>query len=529
MSKQRLHRSVGMRVLLGALVLVIIGALAGANYLRTAAQGGVDPGEVSVQLRARSVTWLSKTGYDSAHLAVVGPGGVRFEKTFAADAPITFVLNGQEDGSYPDGAYTYELRLLPRTIVRDDAAANAGDAGSAGIVASGYFSIARGWIVSDRSVEVGDADALPSGSGNMPDLAPDVNDQVILDDLIVDGSACIGMDCVNGESFGFDTVRLKENNLRIRFDDTSSSASFPYNDWQLIANDSVNGGKNYFIIQDATANRNVFVVEAGARNNALYVSSAGRVGLGTATPLLNLHIAVGDTPAIRLDQDGSSGWTPQVWDVAGNEANFFIRDVTNGGKLPFRIKPAAPKDSLFVAADGDVGLGTDSPAANLHVELSSGDTTAMVAEMGAARIFELDANGNLEITGVLNEGSDRALKENFEAVDAEAVLEKIAKLPVTTWNYIADGIVIRHMGPMAQDFYAAFALGAGDTRIAPLDVNGVTLAGLQALIARTEAQGKRITQLEEESAALEAENAALEARLATLEAQVQALLAASEE
>ena len=56
-------------------------------------------------------------------------------------------------------------------------------------------------------------------------------DQVILDDLIVDGSACIGFDCVNGESFGFDTIRIKENNLRIRAQDTSSTASFPTNDW----------------------------------------------------------------------------------------------------------------------------------------------------------------------------------------------------------------------------------------------------------------------------------------------------------
>ena len=66
-------------------------------------------------------------------------------------------------------------------------------------------------------------------------------DQVILDDLIVDGSACIGFDCVNGESFGFDTLRLKENNLRIKFQDTSSSASFPSRDWQITANDSANG------------------------------------------------------------------------------------------------------------------------------------------------------------------------------------------------------------------------------------------------------------------------------------------------
>ena len=67
-------------------------------------------------------------------------------------------------------------------------------------------------------------------------------DQQIIDDLIVQGSICAGQDCVNGESFGFDTIRLKENNLRIKFQDTSNSASFPTNDWQLTANDSSNGG-----------------------------------------------------------------------------------------------------------------------------------------------------------------------------------------------------------------------------------------------------------------------------------------------
>ena len=56
---------------------------------------------------------------------------------------------------------------------------------------------------------------------------PAAADQVILDDLIVDGSICVGLDCVNGESFGFDTLRLKENNLRIRAVDTSSTSSFP--------------------------------------------------------------------------------------------------------------------------------------------------------------------------------------------------------------------------------------------------------------------------------------------------------------
>lgn len=56
-----------------------------------------------------------------------------------------------------------------------------------------------------------------------------VANQVIADNLIVQGSLCVGLDCLSTESFGFDTIRLKENNLRIKFQDTSVGA-FPSND-----------------------------------------------------------------------------------------------------------------------------------------------------------------------------------------------------------------------------------------------------------------------------------------------------------
>src|SRR2546421_6722769 len=73
-------------------------------------------------------------------------------------------------------------------------------------------------------------------------------DFVINDDLIVIGSTCVGLDCKDGEVFNFDTLRLKENNTRIKFEDTSTSAGFPSNDWQLTANDSASGGANKFSI-----------------------------------------------------------------------------------------------------------------------------------------------------------------------------------------------------------------------------------------------------------------------------------------
>ncbi len=196
-------------------------------------------------------------------------------------------------------------------------------------------------------------------------------DQVITDDLIVTFSLCVGNDCANGENFGFDTFRLKENNLRIHFDDTSNSASFPGNDWRLTANDSNNGGENYFAIDDATAGNRPFKVEAGSGANAMVISdSGGNVGLGTADPALELHIADGDSPSVRLEQTGASGFTPQTWDVAGNETNFFIRDVTTSSNLPFRIRAGAPNNALFINTNGSVGLGTASPPSTVSLELT---------------------------------------------------------------------------------------------------------------------------------------------------------------
>ena len=98
-------------------------------------------------------------------------------------------------------------------------------------------------------------------------------DQMILDDLGVSGSACIGLDCVNGENFNFDTLRLKENNLRIKFIDTSSSASFPTTDWQITINDSANGGANKFSIDDIDSSRTPFTILAGAPTHSLFVSA----------------------------------------------------------------------------------------------------------------------------------------------------------------------------------------------------------------------------------------------------------------
>jgi hypothetical protein len=229
-------------------------------------------------------------------------------------------------------------------------------------------------------------------------------DNVILDDLIVDGSACIGMDCVNGESFGFDTLRLKENNLRIKADDTSNSASFPNRDWQLTFNDSGNGGLNKFSIDDVTGGRTPFTLEAGAPNHSLYVDDGGRIGVGTSTPVVQIHNKNGNTPTLRLEQDGTSGFTAQTWDVAGNEANFFIRDATNGSALALRIQPGSgTSNALYIESTGDIGLGTTSPDADLHIFDTAGNSEMKM--QSSAETWTIKNNNN---TGRFTIGSTTA-------------------------------------------------------------------------------------------------------------------------
>ena len=206
----------------------------------------------------------------------------------------------------------------------------------------------------------------------------------------IDGSLCIGFDCPATPAFGFDTLRLQENNLRIHFEDTSTTASFPPNDWRLYANDSSNGGSSYFGVEDTSAGRFVFRVFAGARSNALTVDSQGDVGLGTTTPATDIDIKIGDTPTVRLQQDGTSGFTPQTWDVAGNEAGFFIRDATSGSTLPFRIiTGGAPSQSLVIDGDGEIGISAGTnPEHQLHIVSSGG--TAMMAERAGNVLIALN-------------------------------------------------------------------------------------------------------------------------------------------
>ena len=90
------------------------------------------------------------------------------------------------------------------------------------------------------------------------------------------------------------------------------------------------------------------------------------------------------------------------------------------------------------------------------------------------------------------------------------MLSALASLPVSEWSYTSDPDGARHVGPMAQDFNAAFGLGADDKHIATVDADGVALAAIQGL-------NQKLQQQETELAELKQKNQSLEQRLETLE------------
>ncbi|GAB4201748.1 MAG: hypothetical protein Tsb002_38420 [Wenzhouxiangellaceae bacterium] len=298
-------------------------------------------------------------------LTVTGPDDFIASQQFAANQAVYFSVLNSSGQLLGDGAYNYELSRLGAERSRQQTPGHSDPEKFGSARQSGVFTIASGAISAPDVVE---------NDGQ--------RDQVLIDDQIIQASLCVGFDCVNGESFDFDAIRLKENNVRIRFVDTSNSASFPTTDWELVANDTTNGGANRFSIEDLTAASVPFTIEGNAPDHSLFIDDSGRVGLGTSTPAMDLHVASGNTPALRLDQDASQGFQAQTWDIAANELEFIIRDQSNV-QIPFRLRPTAPSNSLYIDTSGDVGMGTGAPLSELHIQRASNGPLITLQSTGA--------------------------------------------------------------------------------------------------------------------------------------------------
>ncbi len=367
--------------------------LLSTTMITTNALAADSPAEIHIS--SDQVAWSSAIQFREATLTVGLPDGSVFKRSFGAGDSLSFSI--LDAGDTQDGLYTWELTFSPVTSLRDRDTADRSDAKStaeavrrneilpaaATLKDSGHFRVAGGLFVTSMDVEKTAGPRKPGerhSTNYAVDLDEPYNKQVISEDLIVDGSICVGFACEDDEVFGFDSIRHIEDNIRITAFDTSNTANFPSTDWQLTFNDSEDGGADKFSIDDITNARTPFTLLANAPSDSLYVAASGKVGIGTSVPEAQLHVTNGNTPTLGLEQDTTSGFSPQTWDIGGNESNFFIRDVTNDSALPLRIRTGAPTNSMFVDTDGSVGFGTDSPDASIHIQ-RTGSTGSDHAEI----------------------------------------------------------------------------------------------------------------------------------------------------
>jgi hypothetical protein len=150
-------------------------------------------------------------------------------------------------------------------------------------------------------------------------------------------------------------------------------------------------------------------------------------------------------------------------------------------------------DGSFVWADGSVAPTFDSTAVNQFLIRAAGGVG--IGRNDPAHPIHLASGAHVTAGGTWTNASDISAKDNFFAVDVSQVLEAVAALPISTWNYKTEDSSVRHMGPMAQDFKAAFEVGQDDRHISTVDADGVALAAIQGLYQLLQAQQREIEML----------------------------------
>ena len=243
---------------------------------------------------------------------------------------------------------------------------------------------------------------------------------------------------------------------------------------------------------DNTASSQGATVGGGQANTASGTSATVGGGLGNNTSDFFATVGGGSN-------NTASGFAATV---PGGEFNVAAGDYSFAAGRQAKI--AAAHDGSFLFADHNNSAFNSATADEFAVRASGG--------------FRFRTSSDLSMGCNLTAGSagfvctsDRNRKQNFRDEDGEAVLTEIGRMTIQSWNWKGGDQKVRHLGPTAQDFYAAFRLGEGETTISTVDLDGVNMLAVQAL-------GKRTTDLRAEVAVLREQNAELLRRLMELEA-----------
>ena len=240
------------------------------------------------------------------------------------------------------------------------------------------------------------------------------------------------------------------------------------------------------------------------------ISFNGQVG--AATELVRRGLTGTQGAALNWVPDSASTTTNGVWLESGSSESggFFANGNTAAIWSPGDVTRTVRNGA--VAANGVLLSIFDED------QLSAGNTAPpefLFANFGT-RAIDTFTGGHLTIGGAWTNSSDRNRKHNILRFNAQEALTRLRAMPIYKWSYNAEADGVVHVGPMAQDFHAAFGLnGDDDTHITTIDADGVLMASVVAVADEGEAMRNENARLVQQLAELEARLARIEGLLAS--------------
>lgn len=510
-------------------------------------------------------------GWDRATLTVAGPQGIVAEREFAAGANLDFDLMNNAGQFLGDGEYTWELVMVERGQIELEG----GERIAANVNRwreTGFFRINGGVLASNgdepgvrprqpvgvQSPAVGVSQAVfeddiftvsaKIGIGTMTPVAPlhifgtqpailfedsdtsdwwyvgadnagfgirnnpsgsapdrrviGVSDGAPADSLFISSTGAAGF----GTATPATTMHLVAAKVVLRFENTSNDVSV---DQTLDI-----AGDFWWGFTDAGGDDSTIPYFLNLQSSEAGTNRRG-VGVHQPNPTASLHVnsctGCKNAPLLKIDGANLGDGIPSQLQIISKDtslgnasAALTYLDQASGEAATFEFRNF---DSRIFFGLNFVGTG--------GLEFLLSKLGEMELGRGGVAHFSVDQFGNVSATS-FNTVSARASKENFEAISPRDVLDRVAGLDISRWNYRDDASGVAHIGPIAEEFHAAFGVGSSDQQINLVDAAGVSLAAIQGLAQELETKNQQID-------ALAAEKSALEDRLSRLEALVEEL------
>lgn len=236
---------------------------------------------------------------------------------------------------------------------------------------------------------------------------------------------------------------------------------------------------------------------------------------GDNSVAMGLRSTAANTSAVAFGEDNTASGAASV--ALGYHAH------TNARQGSFVFADRSTVDTLRAGVNHSANWRVSG---GFRIFTSSNLSTGVTIQSGASvsnwgqsnAVISTSTGAYLSTSGVWTNSSDVHRKYAFQDISGEDILTRLRNVPITTWSYRSDDSTIRHIGPMAQDFRRAFGFGNDSVSIATVDPDGISLAAIKALDARSRTDQTALSDLRNENDSLRTQLASLTERMTRLEA-----------